>query len=209
MTRHADHRQTLRDSGYVLLRGAGVPGLVDLIETLGRVLFVEEVVVDASSPSLVKSSAGLSLHTDHHRADLIVWHCIAQSDEGGETLIADGIAALDALSPAQRSALATIELQEHSVFRGDADRCPVLFSKRGADRIYYSYWLADQPLSPAQRDALDAFEHAVQRGPCMRIRLEPGDVLAIDNGRMVHGRASINGSRERHLRRYWIEVDAF
>ena len=199
----------LRERGYFLLRGAGQTALVDILEQLGRVLHVEEVVVDVTSASLVKSSAGLSLHTDHHRADVIAWYCIAQSDEGGVTLLADGLAAYESLPPLHQRVLERVTLEEHSVFRGDTERHPIVSTKYERTRIYYSYWLADTSLPVDQRAALDAFEVAVQRIPRLELRLEPGDILAIDNGRMLHGRSSIEGSKSRHLRRYWIEVDAF
>lgn len=203
--RVAQLRRDLHEHGYALLRGAGNALLVEVLEALGRVLHVEEIVVDASSVSLVKSSGGLSLHTDHHRADEIVWYCIAQSDEGGASLLADGHAAYAALSPAQQRALGSVMLQEHSVFRGDAERYPLVSERQGRLRLYYSYWLADARLSDEQRGALDALEAAVQRGPRIELRLTPGDILAIDNGRMLHGRSAIEGSKARHLRRYWIE----
>lgn len=200
-------RAALRESGYVLLHGARASTLVDLLESLGRVLHVEEVVIDATSPSLVKSSRALSLHTDHHRADVIVWFCIAQSDQGGATLLADGVAAYRSLTMPQQEALQRIMLQEHSVFRGDNERHPVVSIRNGSPRLYYSYWLADEAIDDDARDALNAFEAAVRAVPRVDLRLAPGDVLAIDNGRILHGRSEIAGSMQRHLRRYWLEVE--
>jgi alpha-ketoglutarate-dependent taurine dioxygenase len=132
-------RNELHTSGHVMLRGAGTHSLVELLESLGRILHVEEVVVDPASGSLVKSPHGLSLHTDHHRADIIVWYCIAQSDDGGTTVLADGIRAYRTLSVEMREALRDVSLQEHSVFRGDQERHPVISVRNGVERLYYSY----------------------------------------------------------------------
>ncbi len=204
----ANERRQLRDTGYVLLPRFGAGALVGLLETLGRVLHVEEVVVDPTSASLVKSTEGLSLHTDHHRAQFIVWHCIAQSDEGGVTVLADGLAAYLSLSHGHRAALTGVLLQEHSVFRGDREQHPLVTMRDGSLRLYYSYWLAQGEITEAARAALNAFEAAVRSAHHVELRLEPGDVLAIDNGRMLHGRTPISGSKSRHLRRYWIEAGA-
>lgn len=196
--------QSLRDRGYIVVEEAGHRGLVEVIEQLGQVLHVEEVVVQAEARSLVKSDRGLSLHTDHHRADIIVWHCIAQSDEGGDTILADALAALRRLTTKQQAALTHVLLKEHNVFADDDDLHPVLTLRDGRPRIYYSYWLASDDLGATARSALDAFACAVAEEPTITLRLRPGDVLAIDNGRMLHGRSAIGGSRSRHLRRYWL-----
>jgi len=201
----SEMRQALDEHGYFLLPRAGRRVLVDALEDLGRVLHVEEVVVAPESASLVKSERGLSLHTDHHRADLILWYCIAQSDQGGETILADALAAVSTLSCDDQEVLKRVQLKEHSVFYGDNERHPLLWTKDGRIRVYYSYWMAES-LSEAERTAFEAFALAVEQGPKVTLRLAPGDILAIDNGRMLHGRASISGSKERHLRRYWLET---
>jgi len=198
----------LREQGYLLVRRGGPPVLVELLEQLGRVLHVEEVVATTDAQSLVKSADGLSLHTDHHSADLIAWLCIAQTDEGGETILADAVAAYLALEPTHQRALERVNLQEHSVFATDTNHHPVVTFRRGEPRIYYSYWLSDEHLAAPERAAFEAFAEAVTHQTLHRFLLRPGDILVVDNGRMLHGRTSINGNRARHLRRYWIEADA-
>jgi alpha-ketoglutarate-dependent taurine dioxygenase len=196
----------LRERGFVLVRQAGHRLLIEAIEQMGRVIHVEEVVVSPGSSALLKSNQALALHTDHHRADIIVWHCISQTEAGGETVLVDGLAILATLSAEHRAALERIQLQEHGVFRGDADQHPVLWYRNGMPRLYYSSWLADDALAGFERTAFDAFEAAAASSPKHVVRLEAGDVLAIDNGRMLHGRTAIEGSMKRHLRRYWIEA---
>ncbi len=203
-----DLQRELDERGYFVIRRGGPRVLVDVLEELGRVIHVEDVVVTPESASLVKSERGLSLHTDHHRADVIVWHCLAQSDQGGETIISDALAALTTLSREEQSALTHVHLKEHSVFIGDEDRYPLLSVRRGRPRIYYSYWMVEEGLRDEERAAFEAFTRAVERGHRVTLRLEPGDILGIDNGQMLHGRQPITGSKERHLRRYWLELGA-
>lgn len=200
----ASFREQLCENGYVRLPQVGARGLVELLEALGRVLHVEEVVIEPFSASLVRSARGLSLHTDHHRADFIVWHCIAQCDDGGETVLADAREAYDAMCTEHRQALTRILLQEHSIFDGDTQRYPLVTNVDGQPRFYYSYWLADRGLEGPERAAWDAFAQAVDASRKHVFRLAPGDVLAVDNGRMLHGRTAIAGDRARHLRRYWL-----
>ena len=198
--------RALEERGAALLPKAGARGAIELTEALGRVLFVEEVLVEDRSTSLVRSADGLDLHTDHHRADFIVWHCLAQSDAGGDTLLVDAWESYATLSPATRTVLERVMLEEHSVFAGDTERHPLVTLRGDRPRVYYSYWLAADSLAPDEREAFEAFARGVNAASLIRVRLEPGDILAIDNGRMLHGRAPVGGNRQRHLRRYWVQA---
>jgi len=65
--------------------------------------------------------------------------------------------------------------------------------------------LADEEhLSSVGRDALRAFRRAIDARPAIPIRWEPGDILIIDNRRMLHARTSIVGHRK--LVRYWLSA---
>jgi alpha-ketoglutarate-dependent taurine dioxygenase len=61
-------------------------------------------------------------------------------------------------------------------------------------------------MSHAEREAFDAFATALDRVDHRRFRIAPGDILAIDNTRMLHARTEITGSADRHLRRYWLST---
>ena len=92
------------------------------------------------------------------------------------------------------------------LFEGDAGRHPLLEHRDGVPKLYYSFWL-ERPLDdPADRDAIRAFRAAIARAPRFVRRLERGEMLVIDNRRMLHGRAAIGGLG-RHLERFWIAKD--
>jgi alpha-ketoglutarate-dependent taurine dioxygenase len=199
--------EELAEHGFLHMRGASPLDLVEVLEALGRSIHVEEVRETPGSASLVKSRSSIPWHTDHHRAERIVWFCLAQAETGGETLLTDGHAALELLDPAHVRTLRSIMLFEHSVFRGDAPQYPMLTDgARGLPRLYFSLWLADEQMEGAQREAFDAFGQALDRVEHHRFLLQPGDILAIDNTRMVHARTAIGGERVRHLRRYWLSA---
>src|SRR5690606_10786096 len=73
--------------------------------------------------------------------------------------------------------------------------------------VYCLFWLA-AGLTGAERVALAAFAHAVEISRIAAPRLAPGDVLAIDNRRVLHGRTAIAGMTDRHLVRRWLATDA-
>jgi hypothetical protein len=63
---------------------------------------------------------------------MIIWHCMAQSDQGGGTILADAIAVVADLPRDQQDALTRVQLKEHSVFDGDEERHPLLWGRTAA-----------------------------------------------------------------------------
>jgi len=195
----------LADRGWVHLPGVGWEGLGDVEATLGAEVLLTTDVRVRPGMALVTSDRALDFHTDHHRADAVAWLCLRQTSEGGETLLADGVAALVSLPPAQQERLARLRLFEHSVFPGDPKTHPVVERVDGRPRLYCSFWF-DVPPAPADEAALEALRASVLRHRVASLRLAPGDVLVIDNRRILHARTAIVGSRDRHLVRHWLAV---
>lgn len=197
----------LATDGWVLLPATGQAGLdAALAELSATVLYTTEVVV-REGRALVTSDRALAFHTDHHRADLIAWLCLAQTTDGGASRLADASAAFASMTPEQQALLAGIRLFEHSVFPGDVSTYPLVERTPRGPRFYFSFWLDhSHPLRPAEKVALDAFEAAVRHHQVANFRLAPGDVLLIDNRRILHGRSAITGSRDRHLVRHWLTL---
>lgn len=194
-----DVESVLERDGLVHLTGLTDGEVVEVLEALGEPIYVEEVKVSATSKSLVRSAEGIPWHTDHHRAKRIVWHGRAAAECGGETLVVDGLAALRELDDAHREALERVRWTEHRVFAGDRAEHPMVSARAGRTELYFSFW----PAAVGETEALAAFREAVSRMPMHRFVLQRGDVLAIDNTRMLHARTAIGGDA-RHLRRYWL-----
>ncbi|TNF38233.1 MAG: hypothetical protein EP329_01050 [Deltaproteobacteria bacterium] len=200
-----DLKGRLADVGWVLLPGVGQAGRDAACAALDAEVLLETDVRVRPGRALVTSDRALGFHTDHHRADLIAWLCVAQTSQGGGTRLADGLAALASLPTAQQELLARVRLFEHSVFPGDGDTHPVVEPTPAGPRLYCSFWF-DAPLDPEAEAALEAFRVAVIRHEVARFYLAPDDVLFIDNRRILHARTAIVGSRDRHLIRHWLKM---
>ncbi|MCB9763740.1 MAG: TauD/TfdA family dioxygenase [Alphaproteobacteria bacterium] len=195
----------LAKKGYCQMGGPSDKQALALQDRLGHVIHIEQVRSDATGPALVSSQHSLSPHTDHHAAHFVLWRCLEQAEWGGDSLVVDGLALVAALPAHHREALRGIRLVEHNIFEGDVDEHPMLTtSPDGGERLYYSYWLADETLAGAARAAFDMFSNALEVVPVHRVRLRPGDLLVVNNHRMLHGRTRIGGNRTRHLVRYWL-----
>ena len=195
----------LAEAGHAFVAKQSKAGVEAILKSLGEVIYVTDVKVNPESRSLVTSSKALDFHTDHHKAKWILWHCLRQTDNGGESTLVDAAAAYWKLSASDQNALAQITLFEHKIFDDDEDRHPLVKMENGEPKFYYSFWLADKNLPPAQKKALFAFREAVASETPVIIRLEKGDVLVVNNRRILHGRCEIKGSRDRFLKRFWIQ----
>jgi Taurine catabolism dioxygenase TauD, TfdA family len=179
--------------------------VADLINTFGRTIFITNVTVKPNSKALVTSDLPMDFHTDHHHADLILWHCLEQSNQGGETLLLDAYDLVSGLTPEQRELLRHTLLLEHKVFPNDPGQFPVLSTHFGRDKMYYSTSMLKDDLLPTQREVLHTIKQYVAQATPICYLLKPGDILMIDNSRMLHGRRAILGDKKRMLKRYWIE----
>lgn len=191
-------------SGFAVMRNADAGEFSAILGLFGAVIHVEDVDAGGTGPALVSSRHGLSPHTDHHAAQHIVWRCVAQADQGGDSIVVDGIALFRALPEHHRRALQGVVLAEHNIFDGDLDEHPMITWDGEEPHIYYSYWLARDKLTGAEREAFETFANALEVVPAIRIRLQASDVLVVNNHRMLHGRTAIRGTSRRLLVRYWL-----
>jgi hypothetical protein len=70
------------------------------------------------------------------------------------------------------------------------------------------------PLSETERRALDRFDHITERSDLqLRLRLEPGDLLLVNNYSVLHARTAFDDAADeahkRLLLRLWINVPHF
>lgn len=199
--------EELQSTGMALLPGGGETSFRALAAALGDVVQTTQVVVRPESRALVTSSRGLDVHTDHHGVDFIVWLCHAPAHCGGESVVVDARGPWARLDARCRAALHRVVLREHRVFEDDREKHPLVELRGGVPCFYYSFWLVDELLDPDLRDAYDAFRAAIACAPRWVHRLASGDVLAIDNRRVLHGRTPIRDqSSPRHLERLWIRT---
>ncbi|MBK8339405.1 MAG: TauD/TfdA family dioxygenase [Flavobacteriales bacterium] len=196
-------RDELMQNGYCHLKGVDGPSFEQFITGLGAVILRTAVTVRPESRALVMSDKALDLHTDHQEARFIAWHCIRQTDHGGTSLVLDVGEVFDLLPEADRQRLAQIRFMAHRVFDGDPDEHPLLSQVNGHRRFYYAPFLVHS--RHRAEPVLVKFRQLVREATPVMIDLEAGDVLVVDNHRMLHGRTAIFGSKDRQLDRCWIK----
>ena len=133
------------------------------------------------------------LHTDHPEARIVAWWCESQANRDGASVLADGNVVLS-LMGGQAEAL--LEVEQHV-----PPQLPVWSGKR----LYYAPWYPVLQSTDAGRRALRTFRNLLAMGVGhKRIRLQPGDLLVVDNARWLHGRDRLERQNGRLLRRFWL-----
>ncbi len=197
-----DLSNELAERGWAHLKGTDQDGFEKLASGLGDVIHRTEVRVKPEGRGMVTSPNALDLHTDHHAARFIAWYCHRQSVVGGESLLLDASTAIDRLSAEHQKRLCAIHLHEHKVFDSDPGSWPLMIREGDRLRFYYSFWLVAD--TDREDPAFLAFREAVNQSPTHMLKLQPGDVLVVDNHRVLHGRRAIGDEGERYLERVWI-----
>jgi len=170
------------------------------------------------------SRARLSFHTD--RCDVIAFACLRAAREGGETFLVSSVALHEELRAHQPDVLALLRepfpYLRHTVDTGNAlpfCRLPVFSEQDGHFGAHFLRVLIDRAdrspeaptLSEAQRQALDTLE-TLAEDPALhvRLRLEPGDVLLLNNWTTFHRRSAFTDAPheadQRHLLRIWLSM---
>ncbi len=167
----------------------------------------------------------LKAHTDnpyrHPVPSIQFLHCLVNDATGGESTLVDGLAAFDdyaSIDPEGHQAL-TNTMVTYRYQYGDErleDRSPILETNkngqfigiRNSDRLDF--------VDAVDPDVLDVFYRArhglrsLLNNPARRATflLSPGDVMMMNNRRLLHGRNSFQiTTGERHLQGCYIELD--
>lgn len=218
--------------GYVVLRNTpAVEGTVRRVaDRLGYLTgsnfgWVFDVRAEAQPTDLAYTTIELLAHTDQPYRRPVpgiqMLHCIANEAPGGDSTLVDGLAAAEALAtehPDWHAALVDTEV----VFRYDMGTDTVVnrshlleYDREGRYRQIRFNTKIDEPVIRPGAD-LDAF-YAGRRWLCewlndpehqVTFRLEPGDIMFMDNQRALHGRTAFDAAQgHRHLQGCYIEHD--
>jgi len=214
---------------------SGVPAteaaILEAMPLVGRVLETNYgLTFDVRSvpqpENLAYSDRGLGLHTDNPYREPVpgfqALHALVPSNEGGESLFADGFALAEHLRVSAPEAFA--QLTRTAVpfhYRSpDADlyaeRPLIQLSLRGEVTAVHYNSRSIAPLTLAARDTAvfyDAYRRfaLLLREPRLqlRTRLDGGTLVVFDNQRTLHGRTAFSSARyPRHLRGCYLPRDS-
>lgn len=167
----------------------------------------------------------LALHTDlpnwRQPPDIQLLYCLENDADGGESTFTDGFAAAEALR--KQAPLAFQLLSETPIdFRFQDEnhdivwRAPILTLNTDGTliEVRFNNWIRDTLRLPPEQinawyQAYREFWHLVH-DPAQRLKfsLKPGQMVAFDNRRILHGRNAFDpNSGRRHLQGTYLDLD--
>ncbi len=206
-----DIQHALRVHGYVRLAEPFDEGTFKaFVERLGRIVNVERIALRPGAHAYVAKPGPVPLHTDHPEALFVAWLCIRQDDVDGASRLYDSQPFVQELSEGDREELRKTDLECPPLSGGPPSlRFPVLTQSpsRETDEIFCSPWLRAAGADPERQAVVDGFrerlKHDIQ-ARSIEVRLGAGDVLVVDNRRVLHGRGKIENGSKRELLRVWL-----
>jgi hypothetical protein len=161
----------------------------------------------ADRPSVYRAER-LSYHTDTPMADVLAWYCVEQDAADGSSALVDTGDLARHFGAEELAAIERVRVRYRA--GGDAghevfDEYPLL----RANKVYYVPWLVSPDLDEDKRKLVARFDEYLATKDAtapIRIRLKPGEMLFIDNHRVLHGRSELSPDSRRHLIRLYIRA---
>lgn len=222
------HEQ-LRAQGLARLPPMTEARFVELAGCVGEVGLRTDLVIDpvqeeeerrrrssAAGRPVVYAPTELGFHTDRPTVDVIGWYCVEQDAEDGAVLLLDTADLDEHFSAGEIAALGRVELgyfqRNARTGEEEAGRAPLVASGPRGHLLYYAPWLVVQESAGGETAILlarfGAYVERKRESALVRIRLERGEALFVDNHRLLHARGNLSPSSRRHIVRLYIVCPA-
>ena len=185
-----------------------------------------DVKAIANAYDLTMTPRHLEPHSDNPYRDpvpgYILLHCLENDADGGDSTLVDGFHAAARLRRDNPVAFATLAATDVT-FRYHDDsaflehQCPLIATNAAGEVVQIRYNNRTEMVDRLPIDQLDAYYAAraafwrliAPESPLtLRFRLQPGELLMMDNYRLLHGRTGYTlASGSRHMRQCYMDRD--
>lgn len=229
---HGPFVEQLARRGIALFQGCGVaPGTVlEVGNTIGHVRSTNygdlfDVIAEPDPVNLAYTPLGLPAHTDNPYRDpcptVQLLHCIDAAEDGGASRFVDGLTVAEHLREHDRESFDLLTSVEVTFrYHGDAEdlraRRPLIDVHNDGEIMAISVnnrsmepLDVGDPRSARFYRAYARFVELLDRDDfAIEITLRPGELVAFDNRRVLHGRRAFRATERRHLQGCYIDIDA-
>jgi hypothetical protein len=207
MIQVSDVTESVRRIGWCCLGPMSDAEYRTLVGQLGTPWCETAVELRPNVRSYLCKPEPVPFHTDHPDADWMSWRCEVQDEADGTQLLVDGLDALRACGPRVRDVLTQVHVEVRVRQDTPPARVPIVRVSPQGDRLFFASWIKPMESDPFSLKAFAALREEIDRrceSHAFEVRLAEGEVLVIDNGRLLHGRKGLASSSKRRLRRFWI-----
>ena len=226
--------RTIRRRGFARMTGVpaldGAPAAIAALfgyvrETnYGRIF---DVRAEVNPSNLAYTNLGLQAHTDNPYRDpvpgYILLHCLENDADGGDSTLVDGYHAAAILrrdNPEAFETLATTDVtfRYHDETAFLEHHCPLIECNAAGDVMQIRYSNRTEMVGRLPVERLERYYAArahfwnliAPSSPLtLRFRLQPGELLMMDNYRLLHGRTGYTlATGSRHMRQCYLDRDA-
>lgn len=208
---------SIQTLGYAHLTGPLTAEDFEMIaQQLGSVGLRTDLALTPERSSIVYKPDEITLHQDNPEINLLGWYCVRQDEFDGSAHLLDTADIAQHFSPHDIATLSSVNVRypdpdqsRHNPDKGLISHLlwPLVTEKTGHTAVYYVPWLLLDSYDQVQHRVLEKFTEylrAKEVNQLIRIRLAAGEMLFIDNQRMLHGRGPIRPDSKRFLKRVWI-----
>lgn len=199
--------EMLREVGWCRFPAMSDAVYRELVASIGKPWCETVVELRPNVQTYLCRTESVPFHMDHPDADFMAWRCEKQDDSDGSQQLIDGFAALEACSAETRNALRKVHAEVRVRKDEPPSRVPLVRSTPLGERLFYASWIRPVETDAVAVEAFNELKAAIERRETtelQEVRLTEGEVLVIDNGRMLHGRRAVAPNSSRRLRRFWI-----
>ncbi|MGO4569323.1 TauD/TfdA family dioxygenase [Rhizobium sp. 2YAF20] len=203
---HALHAD-IRVNGWTTVSKANQFVFDTITGQLASTLYDSDIRLDNSKTHNVAKPQAIPYHCDSPRAFYIAWICVDAGQRSVPLDIVDTLVTLDLLPQHTIEILKSIRLGFNCRVSNRLCSMPILsVSANQKTTVFFNPWNIPKNLTDEQYDAIEQFQQAIDKSPSKQVAFETGDILMIDNHRMVHGRQSLDQGSTRHLIRRLMYV---
>lgn len=199
-------KEQIAKRGFVHIPFPTSKDYLSILRELGDIIQVTQIRENSESSRLLSSNGSMDFHTDHYAARYIGWFCNSQSAIGGESVLLDSRSVLSSYCDKTLFLLSQVAVQSHKVFVHDKSSMPLLSMDEAGNQmsIFYAPWLTVPILDLKVSQVFEKFISDLHSITPIEILLSEGDLLIIDNRRILHGRNAFPSGSGRWLTRYWL-----
>lgn len=201
-------RHSLNEAGYVWGRKQSFETFCAATSALGTVFHTTEVRLQPGSSQYALRPEQFDMHMDNPDADYAAWYV---RNDGGDAscpmVIADSREAVNNLPTNVLEGLESTETLYIDAVT--LKRIPIPLMGKDGNGVYFArYFPYDvrriKPRDEKEAANIEALEACLAALPKLVLPVQTGDVVILDNKRMLHGRRQLRADSQRHLFRAWI-----